>query len=276
MVGAMLLFFGCSSNPIVGSYEPTDAAESCIAEIGPPFTSDGHLYTTLTITELAGFPYERQLAIAYFSQYPDLDLDYEAVPVALKYSLLPHKWKWRNDIMGKLHSLHGGGLSAINERRGLIRKALSKSIVDPAQDWKSGLLIHAFGDAYAHTKNDFNSDDERAYGVLIGHAVPTLLGNSPDRIKSHQNEPKYLVYINELYQSLSMDTSNDDKFMDFLRFVDALECPGNKCPNFHALYHGDVDIGNAQVNKFQTCMNKNMRQLTIAEVQSVMDSIVAD
>ncbi|MCO7568459.1 hypothetical protein NJH78_00580 [Pseudomonas chlororaphis] len=265
----------CSGNPINGTLDPVRAANKCVEESSGAFVPDGHLYTTLSIAEIVNLPIERQLAIAYFSQYPDIDHDYEAVPVSFKYLLLPHKWQWRNDINGKLHSLHGGGRKSIDERREVIRKSLTELIKDPSNDWISGLLIHAFGDSYAHTKKPYNSSKERAYGVWIGHAIPTLSpwSSSPDDIKALGNEPKYLGYANELHETLKVDDSDAAKFKEFLEFVDKLECTGGQCPNFHALFNGQADTKNSRIDHYTSCMNQNMRQLSVPEVQSVMDKL---
>lgn len=270
-----LILSGCSESAIAGDLDPIEAANKCIRDISGLFIQDGHLYTTLSITELIRLPIERQMSIAYFSQYPDIDHDYEAVPVSFKYLLLPHKWKWRNDITGKLHSLHGGDRKAIDERREAIRKALTIFIKDPSNDWMSGLLIHALGDSYAHTKNPYNSSEERAYGVWIGHAVPTISpwSSSPDNIKAPDNEPKFLGYVNDLFETLKTDDSDTTGFKNFLAFVDKLECTGGQCPNFHALFHGQADTKKTRIDVYTDCMNKEMRQLTVPEVQFVMDKL---
>lgn len=270
-----LILAGCSENSIKGSLDPIKAANKCALESSGPFVPDGHLYTTLSIAELVRLPVERQMVIAYFSQYPDIDHDYEAVPVSFKYLLLPHKWQWRNDITGKLHSLHGGDRKAIDKRREVIRKILADLIKDPSSDWISGLLIHAFGDSYAHTQNPYNSSEERAYGVWIGHAIPTLSpwSSSPDNIKALGNEPKYLGYVNDLYETLKTDDSDAAGFKDFLVFVDDLECAGGQCPNFHALFHGQADTKNTRIDNYTDCMNQSMRPLNVPEVQSVMDKL---
>lgn len=275
-LASLIFLSACSSNPIEGKRSPKDATEKCIAEIPPPspFLPDGHLYTTLSIAELAMFPDERQLVIAYFSQYPDLDPDYEAVPVSLKYLLLPNKWTWRNDISGKLHSLHGGRREEIDARRAAIRQAITGMLDDPAKDWQTGLLIHALGDTYAHTENKFNSENEKAYGVWIGHLIPSLFGRSPDKIKTPLNEPKFLGYITDLYQLLSKNQNSNPRFQEFYRFVDDLECEGEQCPNFHALFNTKAHSEPARIDKFQGCMNSSMRQLTKSEVQSVMDLMI--
>ena len=273
-----IMLAGCTANKITGEQEPFSAAEICMEQLPPPpdphleFLPDGHLYTTLSIADIAGYNEPRQFLLSYYSQYPDLDTDYEAVPVALKYILLTWKWEWRNDIVGELHAQHGGGRTAIDERRRNISQALSQILLDPQLDWLSGLLIHAYADMYAHTKNAFNSEDEKAYNVWIGHALPSLFGEDPDSIKTETGEPKYLGYITALYNDMKLDTSNDHEFDAFKKRVDELECSGEKCPNFHAL-HNNHPAGNARIDKFMHCMNTTSRQLTKEEVQRAIDLI---
>lgn len=263
---------GCSSNPIVGNKEPVDAAQYCAEKFPAPFLPDGHLYTTLSITEIAEYDDLRKMTISYYSQYPDIDLDYEAVPVSFKYLLVPWKWEWRNDITGSLHSLHGGKRKAIDQRRSDIRNSLLVTLKDPNFDWLSGLIIHAYGDSYAHTKNEFSSEEEKAYNVWIGHAIPSIFGNSPDDIKQKENEPKYLGYISNLYHTLKINDENNEKFTEFRDFVDNLECAGGECPNFHALFTSTSEE-NSRIDKFTSCMNNTARPLLISEVQHAMDLI---
>lgn len=268
------ILVGCASNTLLAKKEPLDAATYCAAS--PSFGPDGHLYTTLSITDAAGYNEIRQLILSYYSQYPDIDDDYEAVSVSVKYLFVPWKWGWRNDITGVLHSLHGGNREAIDLRRKNIRNALSNTLNDPKNDWLSGLVIHAYGDSYAHTRNEFNSETESAYNVWIGHAIPDLLGNSPDNIKGRGNEPKYLGYVTDFYKTLKQSNGNgydDQKFKQFISFIDKLECAGGQCPNFHALFHGEP-VKNSRIDRFTDCMNLNSRPLLKAEVQQAIDIII--
>lgn len=273
-----IMLAGCAANKITGEQEPLSAAGVCMKKLPPPpdprleFLPDGHLYTTLSIADIAGYDEPRQFLLSYYSQYPDIDTDYESVPVALKYIFLPWKWEWRNDIVGGLHTQHGGGRSVIDERRRNISRALSETLPDPQLDWLSGLLIHAYADSYAHTKNAFNSEKERAYNVWIGHALPSLLGEDPDSIKTGTTETKYLGYITALYNDIKLDTGNDKAFDDFKDFVDNLECSDKECPNFHALYNKHP-LGNARIDTFIQCMNETSRQLTKEEVRKAIDLI---
>jgi len=264
---------GCATNPIKGDHEPFDAANICLDKVPVEWIEDGHIYTTLTLTDISDYSERRQLMLSYYSQYPDIDTDYEAVPVSLKYLLLPWKWEWRNDITGQLHSLHGGDRSEIDDRRENIRNALSKTLANEKYDWLTGLIIHAYGDAYAHTKHSYNSSTETAYNVWIGHAIPSLLGKSPDKIKAPLNEPKYLGYIENLYSSMKKSSDTNEEFLKFYNFVDELKCNGGKCPNFHALFNNKFPSDQSPINIFRKCMNNTARQLSVSEVQQAMDLI---
>ena len=276
LVGMMSFLMGCTGNPITGSKEPVKAIKYCIAQLPPiniKFLQDGHLFTTLSITAIAGYPENRQLAISYYSQYPDIDPDYEATPVAIKYLLLPWKWEWRNDITGVLHSLHGGNRQAIDSRRETIKAELSKTLKDDKLDWLSGLIIHAYADSYAHTKNVFNSKEEQAYNVWLGHAIPSLFGNSPDNIKNELNEPKYLGYVDALYTTIKTNSADDRSFKNFLKFVDELDCQNGLCEDFHALYNNENPSSNSRINRFKKCMNTHSRPLSKNEVQRFINMI---
>lgn len=265
---------GCANNTFLVNKEPLDAAKDC-AKSERSYGPDGHIYTTLSMTKAAGYDDIRQLTLSYYSQYPDTNNDYEAVCVSVKYLLVPCKWEWRNDITGVLHSLHGGNRKAIDLRRKNIRNALSSTLKDPKNDWLSGLVIHAYGDSYAHTRNKFNSETESAYNVWIGHIFPNLLGNSPDNIKGRGNEVKYIGYVTDLYETLKQGSDNgydDQEFKDFISFIDKLECTGGQCLNFHALYHGEP-VKNSRINRFSNCMKENARPLLKAEVQQAIDII---
>ncbi len=257
-----------------GEKEPQEAAKYCATQLTEPYLPDGHLYTTLSVIDIAGYDDTRQLIISYYSQYPDIDLDYEAVSVSLKYLLLPWKWEWRNNLTGVLHSLHGGTRSAIDKRRRKIQDVLSNTLKDPQLDWLSGLIIHAYADSYSHTKNKFNSEYEKAYDVWIGHIIPSLLGESPDNIKNELNESKFLGYMSSFYTLVKLDNKNDQEFVAFKNYIDDLKCTSGQCPNFHALYNGDDIEKSSRIDKFTICMNLTSRQLTKEEVQEAIDLII--
>lgn len=262
---------GCAGNPIKSDKEPMAAALECAKETSKSYLPDGHIYTTLSIADIGGYEKFRQWTLSYYSQYPDIDPDYEATPVSIKYLLTPWKWEWRNDITGALHSLHGGGREKIDVRRKNIQDTLGVTLKKPQQDWLSGLLIHAYADTYSHTKNRFNAENEQAYNVWIGHAIPTLLGKSPDNIKSETNEPKYLGYITDLYNTIKTN-DNTDEFIKFKHFVDELKCEKGECPNFFALFH-NKPLTSSGIDVFTDCMNKTSRQLSAKEIKIAIDYI---
>lgn len=270
---ALATMAGCSAHPIKGSKNPMMAAKECSSTLSSSFVKDGHLYTTLSIADIANYDNTRKMTLAYYSQYPDIDPDFEAVPVSIKYLVTPWKWSWRNDITGTLHSLHGGKRDHIDDRRETIRNVLTKSLQNPELDWLSGLIIHAYGDSFAHTSGQFNAKNEKAYGKWIGHLFPTLFGNSPDNIKSETTEPKYMAYATSLYRDIKTDTQNDQEFIKFLTFVDNLECKGGLCPNLHEAFNGNHPSKDSPMDTFTQCMNDHARPLTTSEVQHAMNLI---
>jgi len=273
LLATAMVLAGCTANPVTGKGDRAQATAECLNESVEKFLPDGHAYTTLSVTDIAKYPQLRKYVISYYSQYPDIDHDYEATPVALKFLLVPWEWGWRKDVMSDLHSLHGGGRDEIDQRRKNIEDVLSYTLRDPSLDWQSGLVIHAYADAYAHTSGVFSSRDEEAYGYLIGHAIPTLFGTSPDEIKANDNnESKFFGYIDSLYASLKQDDSSDPEFAEFKEEVSELEC-GDVCPDFHELFLKEDDKEKINFGHFVNCMNRSALKLTESEVQSVMDMI---
>jgi hypothetical protein len=236
----------------------------------------GHLYTAGLLTLLGDTPSERRFALSYYSQYPDLDSDYEAVPVAIKYLLVPTQYDWRNDITGVLHSLHGGRSPATEQRRSRIREALDTTLQDKSKDWLSGLLIHAWGDSYAHTRNDFGTESERAYGPWVGHLLPSLVGNSPDDVKDERRKRKYIEYANALYRAIPKgDSANDAAFNAYLNDIAERDCAKHECPVFQPPTETPREPGplESEMRRLKDCMDENARALTRTEIQQAIDLI---
>ncbi len=78
-------------------------------------------------------------------------------------------------------------------------------------DWEKGVVIHALGDAWAHTKG--SGADEQAYGFPLGHLFD---GHAPDTISTAPG--KYVAYIQNLYGALGGATNpnHQPKIMDEL------------------------------------------------------------
>jgi RHS repeat-associated protein len=170
---------------------------------------NGHFYTTYIVARAAGLSNEQAKALAYFSQLPDEDTDFDATHAGLARAggiegeEFYKKNAWRKDVQEVLHSLHGGDSK---KRRDCLKKLL---LTGNLKDWQKGLVIHAFGDAYAHT----TLDDGKlvSYGGIAGHGIsPTFLGwitnamglgnvfgSNPDQIGNRNST--YRSYISALY-----------------------------------------------------------------------------
>lgn len=274
-----LLLFGCASLPLPGDKEPIQAAEACAPEARTKLAIDGHLYTTYSIAGITGYDMQRQLTLSYYSQYPDIDPDYDAVNTTVRYLFVPWYWPWHETINGTLHSLHAGNQSQIDQRRAAIKSALANSIQDPDLDWLSGLLIHAYGDAYAHTCGEYDSGREKAYGPWFGHGLQTFFGEDPDEIKNPTTEPKYLAYVDELYHTLRTRPDNDQSNEDLEWFktnVREMSCEPGTCPIFHQLPNSDPAASESQVAAFAQCMNRTARRLKPSEVEYATGLVKAD
>ncbi len=276
-IALILIFFvsGCATNPPQGSESPMSAREMCNKQASILYTEEGHLYTTSTIASILGYTNDRELMLSYFSQYPDIDPNYDATYVGITHLLIPFNLSWRNDITGVLHSLHGGDQKDVDFRRKKIKKLLSETIKNPKQDVISGLLIHAFADSYAHTKDEFGKN-EVSYGPWIGHAVESIFGQNPDDITIKLNQTKYIAYVISLYdvmkKGVTNGQNNDSKLTDFIDYIKANAKPQNDgfFLNFHTF---NKDKHMRKIDMFAACMQIKSRPLTKTEVQNVINSI---
>jgi uncharacterized protein Usg len=246
-------------------------AESIGCETGSKFKEDGHLYTTLSIATIAGYDKSRAFRLAYFCQYPDLDPNYDATHVAIKYLLLACQWRWRNSITGVLHSLHGGDQTAIDERRKKLKTLISKTKHDPELDWLTGLLIHAYGDAYAHTKGELNQN-EVAYGKWIGHLIPPLKGEDPDDLSNTTTLRKYLAYIENLYEAIQLPHAKHGELLAFSDYVRTLATQAGVHPDFSVLQKY-TEGTKSEIDSYVECVSRNSRRLTRTEIWRAMHLI---
>lgn len=274
-----LMISGCSHIVPIhlqGRKEPMKAAEACVSQASIKLEEDGHKYTTYRITDIAGYNKTRKLTLSYFSQYPDLDPDYDAINATVRYFFVPWYWGWHNKINGILHSLHDGDQAEIDQRRIAIKNALLNSLKDPSQDWLSGLLIHAYGDAYVHTSGKYRSGQEDAYGPWWGHAWDYVAGNNPDGIKNPVTEPKYLAYVDELYHVLRSDEPPDQSntaLETFKREVKEMQCSPGECPILQAVSDRNPESSIGEVKQFGDCMMRDARALKPSEVEDAISRI---
>lgn len=124
----------------------------------------------------------RSLTAWYWGDLPEVG----ANAYYSQYGLLPAPHF--DEIQRSLHSLDGGSAKA---RRDCLRNL----IADPKlKTWERGLLIHAFGDAYAHT----SSGTDQLYEAPFGHAIQR---NMPDYIS--QNPELFVEYMTDLTRMLN-------------------------------------------------------------------------
>lgn len=244
---------------------------------GPRYGQDGHLDATALVAMLAGLPAKRQFALSYYSRYPDFDYKFTAIQTSVYNSIRPWRWSWLCDVNSKLHALHGGGRKEIDTNRNNIISALKKTLKSEDLDWISGILIHALADTYAHTKNNFNSSKEKAYGCFWGHA---WVGKRPDKITFDENSKlKFSAYLDTLYKILS-EVAGQPKSLSYWYLQNLKSqlknCDKKDCPDFHSVTFSwrvknapDLDL---RVKLFKECMDSVSRPMSESEVQQmVMD-----
>jgi hypothetical protein len=134
------------------------------------YQSDGHYYGVLSVG-LAGLN-ASATEIAYWAQYPDQAKSLDAIEAAKR---LPFESKKKAEfdilIHRVLHSLDGASPAQV----AAWRTCLEKEIQNADTAWKKGFLLHALGDAYAHTKG--KRGERGAYPTGLGHG---LTGTAPD------------------------------------------------------------------------------------------------
>lgn len=159
---------------------------------------DGHQYTTFIVARLAGWDVEPAVELCWGSQIPDETKWFTAV-----WGAVPTVFgsRYHRSLMTTLHSLHGGSAKAVMRRQGDLQDLVTRQHASKAmQPWQIGLIIHAFGDSFAHVR-----DDGRAFGYPLGHA---LAGHGPDTISTHKDA--YIPYVKALFASLAGKPANEE------------------------------------------------------------------
>lgn len=176
---------------------------------GIDFKRTGHLNTVHLVAEYAGLSEEISKQLAFYTQVPDdKPLPYSA-PLVGVWGVFD--WSYRHDVMAILHSLHGGNDGAVLKRRDMLKQLIEESL-NINENWKTGFLIHALGDSYAHVKND--DGQLEAYGELFGHAFD--FSNSPDIISADNNVEHYVSYVNALFNALDSGQGNREMLNIFI------------------------------------------------------------
>lgn len=234
------------------------------------YDENGHKYTTYLVAKMAGISDTNAYILTYYSQYPDLDRRYDAVSVSLKFTGVPWKWGWRSDITEELHSLHGGNNASVQFRRQLLAKLIQQKLKDPTVEnlKEAGLLIHAFGDSFAHTKGEFNGGKEKAYGQLVGHLFD---GHKPDDFWRAENFPKYQAYVSTLYHTLQPEhnPTGEDELKTYLNGLAAYVGDEKGMKTTMNEFVAGKDFRIAVFNSYRNPTN----DLSSAQIQKVLNEI---
>jgi len=152
----------------------------------------GHFYTVYAVAIAKGYTPQQAYGLAYFAQLPDQVGEDSAWDGPGQWtSEMALENKWLRDIQEEIHSLHGGDAVA---RRNCLRSLVSDptiSLID------KGIIIHAFGDSYAHSFTDAKTGQSLAYSFPFGHGAQ---GHTPDLPALRPQ--LYANYVNDLYGSL--------------------------------------------------------------------------
>jgi RHS repeat-associated protein len=195
------------------------------------YNEGGHFFTVYIVAVAAGKSKAEAFRLAYYSQLPDQVKFMEAISVYQNES-----GAWSKQVYNCLHSLHGGDRAKSLERREQLHDYLKQNY-QRLNVWQKGIMLHALGDAFAHT--DANDD---AWKWRLGHG---LHGHLPDYI-SHDPE-KFGKYVRTLYSALNGPLTRGEieenyQMMDFLEFVKTLP-PGAR-----------LSEGPAQLERFSMFM----------------------
>jgi RHS repeat-associated protein len=166
------------------------------------YQADGHFYAIFAVARANHMSVDVAYQLAYYGQYPDQKQQLNAANIGFLLTFEPGLIRGQDRsldiaIFEVLHSLHGGDAQDVqNWRKCLADMLHDGSTLEP---WQRGLLTHALGDAFAHTK-----DDGSAYGPPIGHAP----GSAPDIAQFRPG--LFGQYIQTLNQALGGHASQGD------------------------------------------------------------------
>ena len=176
--------YGFVNNSSIGSFDYL----GCYQEAG-------HFYSVYAVAIAKGYSSREAYRLAYFSQLPDEINEYSAWEGLGKWvGDRAFDNQWIHDIQQVLHSLHGGD---VEKRRECLQKIATNLSLKPSE---RGLVLHALGDSYAHTKIDTKTGKLVAYNYPYGHGDEPYNGNAPD-LPSLRPQ-LYSEYINSLFLSL--------------------------------------------------------------------------
>ena len=170
------------------------------------YAEAGHYYTVYFLSLAAGFSPATAYRNAAFAQMPDeahqLDAFSQQVdtlasclslaggsPSMAQVQAYADTVDRRNLVQQRIHALTGGSSASEQAKT---RDALLKATPGTVE---FGLLLHRFGDSYAHSEM---KNEGKLYGTGFGHAKHST---NPDRISSRPE--LYATYVEHLFDTLS-------------------------------------------------------------------------
>jgi hypothetical protein len=153
------------------------------------FDRAGHYSSPYIVALAAGLAPSDAADLAKWSQYPDDDARYTATEGLFRNSPF-----FSHDLQTYAHSLRGTDAC-------VVRASLLELFPIMTEPWARGFLVHALGDAYAHTR-DCKAHAvpccKPLYGWPLGHG---FRGHAPDLIS--YNPKRYMQYVRALYSAVA-------------------------------------------------------------------------
>ncbi|MFC2996243.1 hypothetical protein ACFODO_13375 [Acinetobacter sichuanensis] len=243
--------------------EKNDSLDTDVKKMKLRYAQHGHLDTPYLIARFAGMQEIDALWLSFYSEYPDEKNDFSAVGQFLKFGT-----EWRKFVYEKLHSLHGGDYEKIAKRRNQLKKAIKIAVAESDMR-KAGLLLHAFGDSFAHTKGAYNTHDETAYGSVIGHAFEGICFHDPDKAFKVSNRQKYIGFITQLFEILKTLNADVDGFNNYVFQVENAKCTRDDC----AIDELNLKPVHRKVNLFLKDNIHYIKVITKEELESIFTYI---
>ncbi|WP_414491580.1 hypothetical protein [Stenotrophomonas maltophilia] len=222
---------------------------------------DGHLYTTFVVARLVGMPIPRSLELAWGCQVPDANKKYTAVSAAWR-SL----WKtYELDLMRVLHSIHGGKQEQVRKRREDLKQLITEAIQRGDPDWRTGLMIHAYGDSFAHTF--LKMGEEHSYEPPFGHAGH---GHKPDKIGNFPE--KYLEYVAGLYAALGGQGDPPTALDGLIKIVENNDGNNSKISSSIATYAAELGMTDEGSDSVRDRLLKDITEKDVVETMAAMEA----
>ena len=188
----------------------------------PFYAKEGHENTTYVVARIAGHGRFDAKKLACYSQMPDTEVMRLSAPAVGVWGVFA--WEYRHLIVANLHSLHGGNAENVKTRRTKLAELIKQGVSDQIPVWKTGFMIHAMGDSYAHVSG--SGENIKAYGELFGHIF--AFSEKPDNIAHDENFTHYKLYVEELYKALEQSAASKSELNRFIASVEAAAKTGNE------------------------------------------------